>query len=302
MPNILIIGAGGQLGTELAAALQKEHTVITADIKKGGDVILDVLDLASLKRTLQQYQVSEVYLLAAMLSATGEQQPARAWHLNMQSLINVLELAKQGYIQKLFWPSSIAVFDKQANLEPSTMYGISKLAGEKLCRYYHEKFNVDVRSLRYPGLISHIAAPGGGTTDYAVHIYHAALKDNHYNCFLQKDTMLPMMYMDDAVRATLELMRAPAAWVRQRTAYTLAATSFTPEQIGASIRAHLPRFVMDYTPDERQDIANNWPAELDDTDARLDWGWQARYNLHDITKEMLYQLLIKTPWKQPQAV
>jgi nucleoside-diphosphate-sugar epimerase len=267
--------------------------VFTADIKQGADIELNALDVTALKFTLQQYRIDEVYLLAAMLSATGEQKPMAAWNINTQSLLSVLELARLGYIQKVFWPSSIAVFNNEGELEPSTMYGISKLAGEKLCRYYFDRYGVDVRSLRYPGLISYDCLPGGGTTDYAVHIYHAALEGNYYNCFLQADTMLPMMYMPDAIRATLQLMDAPAASVKQRSAYTIGATSFTPAQIAACIKQYLPKFLIEYDADERQAIADNWPGEVDDTDARLDWGWEAKYGLDEMTKDMLYQLHTK---------
>jgi nucleoside-diphosphate-sugar epimerase len=300
MPRNLIIGSAGQLGTELSAALGRQfghENVITADVKEGPDVVLDVLDATTLKYTLQQHRIEEVYLLAAMLSATAEKQPLAAWHLNMQGLINVLELARLGYVKKVFWPSSIAVFDRQGVSEPTTMYGISKLSGEKISLYYHQRYNVDVRSLRFPGLISHSSPPGGGTTDYAVDIFHAAVKDRYYNCFLKPGTVLPMMYMPDAVRATLELMGAPAATVKTRTAYNISAVSFAPEDIAASIKGMIPSFIMDYEPDYRQGIADNWPQRPDDSGARTDWGWKHQYGLEEIVRDMLFHLQIKAPWR-----
>jgi nucleoside-diphosphate-sugar epimerase len=243
--------------------------------------------------------ITQIYLLAAILSATGEKNPALAWNLNMQGLLNVLEIAREEKIQKVYWPSSIAVFGptspkqhcpQHTIIEPTTVYGISKYAGEFWCSYYHQRFGVDVRSLRYPGLISYKSAPGGGTTDYAVDIYHQALNKGQYTCFLRSDTQLPMMYMPDAIRATMELMEAPADRIKVRTSYNLSAMSFSPEEIADSIRAHLPAFKMDCKPDFRQAIADSWPQSIDDSPARADWGWKEEFNLASMTADMLMQL------------
>jgi nucleoside-diphosphate-sugar epimerase len=246
-----------------------------------------------------EQRITQIYLLAAMLSATGEKNPALAWNLNMQGLMHVLDIARDEKLHKVFWPSSIAVFGptspkqqcpQHTIIEPTTVYGISKYAGEFWCQYYHQRFGVDVRSLRYPGLISYKSAPGGGTTDYAVDIYHQALQQGHYTCFLRSDTALPMMYMPDAIRATLELMEAPADRIRVRTAYNLSAMSFSPAQIAESIRVHLPEFKIDYQPDFRQAIADSWPQSIDDSSARADWGWKEAYHLASMTADMLSQL------------
>tara|TARA_Y100000385_G_scaffold113912_1_gene118183 strand:- start:6346 stop:7245 length:900 start_codon:yes stop_codon:yes gene_type:complete len=257
---------------------------------------LDATDEGAMSKILEEGQYDEVYHLAAMLSATGEKKPLAAWDLNMQSLLNILEAAKEGWVKRVFWPSSIAVFGprtpknrvaQDAPLDPTTVYGISKQAGEYWCRYYHEKYGVDVRSIRYPGLIGHRSAPGGGTTDYAVEIYDYAVREAAYTCFLKADQALPMMYMDDAVRGTLELMRAPKDQIRVRTSYNLGAMSFTPSEIGECIRQQKPEFRLDYSPDQRQDIAESWPCSIDDSAAKEDWGWQAEIMIEDMTNIML---------------
>lgn len=307
---ILIIGACGQIGTELTLTLRERYgndRVIASDIREGSDSlmhsgpfeILDATNYDALEEVVAYYDISEVYLMAAMLSATAEKFPMRAWNLNMNSLFNVLNLAKEKKINKVFWPSSIAVFGpntpkdhtpQHTIMEPSTVYGISKQSGERWCEYYFKKFNVDVRSLRYPGLISWKTMPGGGTTDYAVEIYHKALKQGQYTCFLKKDTMLPMMFMDDAIRATLELMEADAERIKVRSAYNLAAMSFDPEEMARSIQKHLPDFTIDYDPDFRQLIADSWPKSIDDSHAQNDWNWQPEFDLDRTTETMLENL------------
>lgn len=307
-PRILIIGANGQIGTELALALAARHgdqAVITSDIVATGPhpqlqhEPLDALDAPALAAIVQRHGITQIYQLVAALSARGEHKPGWAWQLNMTSLLNVLELAADGAIERVFWPSSIAAFGPstprqdtpQATvMEPTTVYGISKLAGEGWCRWYHANRGVDVRSLRYPGLISHRTAPGGGTTDYAVDIFHAALRDGRYTCFLDADQCLPMMYMDDAVRATIELMSAPAKLVRERGSYNLAAMSFSPRDIAARIAAHIPGFQLECEPDFRQAIAATWPCSIDDSAARRDWGWAPRFDLPAMVAEMLEHL------------
>jgi nucleoside-diphosphate-sugar epimerase len=243
--------------------------------------------------------VTQIYLLAAILSATGEKNPNLAWHLNMQGLLNVLDIAREEKLSKVYWPSSIAVFGptsprqncpQQTIIEPTTVYGISKYAGEFWCNYFFNKFDVDVRSIRYPGLISYKSAPGGGTTDYAVEIFHDALEVKHYDCFLQKDTYLPMMYMPDAIRATIELMEAPKDRIKTRTSYNVAAMSFSPEEIAAEINTHIPEFTISYKPDYRQAIANSWPQSIDDSVARADWSWKPEYDLRRMTGDMLENL------------
>lgn len=307
---VLVIGACGQIGTELTFALRDTYggeNVIASDIREGSETlmdsgpfeILDATDYDALEEVIAYYEIDEVYLMAAMLSATAEKFPMRAWNLNMNSLFNVLNLAKEKKIEKIFWPSSIAVFGRNTPktstpqntiMEPSTVYGISKQSGERWCNYYHHKFGVDVRSVRYPGLISWKTMPGGGTTDYAVEIYHKALSDNAYTCFLKEDTKLPMMFMDDAIRATLQLMHADAVTVKIRSSYNLAAMSFTPKEIAKSIKKHLPVFEIAYAPDFRQAIADSWPRSIDDAQAQKDWGWKAEFNLERTTKEMLSNL------------
>lgn len=307
MVRRLVIGAAGQLGIELVLRMQKEFGVDSVDISdirvpdndaamRSKFLHLDATDESALSKILEEGQYDEVYHLAAMLSATGEKKPLAAWDLNMQSLLNVLEAAKEGWIKRLFWPSSIAVFGpstpknsvpQDAPLDPTTVYGISKQAGEFWCRYYHEKYGVDVRSVRYPGLIGHRSVPGGGTTDYAVDIYHYAAKDEPYTCFLKADQALPMMYMDDAVRGTLELMGAPKSKITVRTSYNLGAMSFTPSEVGESIRQQRPQFELRYAPDQRQAIAASWPSSIDDSAANRDWGWQPRITIDDMTSLML---------------
>lgn len=307
---ILIIGACGQIGTELTMTLRKKYGndyVIASDIREGNETlmnsgpfeILDATDSNALEEIIAYYEISEIYLMAAMLSATAEKFPMRAWNLNMNSLFNVLNLAKEKKVDKIFWPSSIAVFGpntpKEATpqntiMEPSTVYGISKQSGERWCEYYFKKFDVDVRSIRYPGLISWKTMPGGGTTDYAVEIYHKALEEGTYNCFLKKDTVLPMMYMDDAIKATLQIMEADADDIKVRSSYNLAAMSFKPEDIAKSIQQHIPDFTITYEPDFRQAIADSWPSSIDDSDARADWGWKADFDMENTTSTMLKNL------------
>ena len=311
MPKyILIIGACGQIGTELTFALREKYgseQVIASDIREGNDdlmqsgpfEILDATNYDALEEVIAYYDISEVYLMAAMLSATAEKFPMRAWNLNMNTLFNVLNLAKEKKIDKIFWPSSIAVFgpttpknDTPQNtiMEPSTVYGISKQSGERWCEYYFNKFNVDVRSIRYPGLISWKTMPGGGTTDYAVEIYHKALSEGAYSCFLKEDTKLPMMFMDDAIRATLELMYTDAKYINVRSSYNLSGMSFTPKEMAESIKKHIPEFSIRYAPDFRQHIADSWPSSIDDTNARTDWNWKAEFDLDATTKTMLENL------------
>nr|WP_316639237.1 NAD-dependent epimerase/dehydratase family protein [uncultured Roseateles sp.] len=307
-PKILIIGANGQIGTELALSLAQKHgfdRVITSDVAPTGRVpglrheMLDVTDAAALTSVAQRHEITQIYHLAAALSASGEKHPQWAWNLNMVGLLNVLELARQMRMDRIFWPSSIAAFGpttpqqhtpQSTVMDPTTVYGISKLAGERWCAWYHANHGVDVRSLRYPGLISYKTPPGGGTTDYAVDIFHQALKSGRYTCFLEEGQALPMMYMPDALRATIELMEAPAASIRQRDSYNLAGVSFTPAQIAAAIRAELPGFEISYAPDFRQAIAASWPQSIDDSAAQTDWGWKADYDLQAMVRDMLTHL------------
>ena len=307
-PRILVVGANGQLGTELTAALAARYgadNVVASDRSKTDRhanrryEMLDVTDTERLATLVERYQITQIYHLAAALSAAGETHPAWTWRLNMDGLLNVLEIARQRTLEKVFWPSSIAAFGpttpedgtpQTTVMEPGTVYGISKLAGEGWCRWYFEKHGVDVRSLRYPGLISWKTSPGGGTTDYAVEIFHAALKGERYTCFLEPDELLPMLYMDDAVRATLDLMEAPGAEITERGSYNLAGLSFTPSEIANEIRKHLPDFEIVYEPDFRQAIASSWPNSIDDRCARTDWGWRHRYDLSQMVNEMLKNL------------
>lgn len=308
--KILVIGASGQIGVELTLALRRiygESNVIASDLREqnpllqgtGPYVSLDVMNKEMLHVQVIRQGVTQIYLLAAILSATGEKNPGLAWHLNMQGLLNVLDIAREEKLSKVYWPSSIAVFGptspkkdcpQKTIIEPTTVYGISKYAGEFWCHYYFNKYGVDVRSLRYPGLISYKSAPGGGTTDYAVEIFHEALEEGHYTCFLQEDTYLPMMYMPDAIRATVELMEAPAEKIRERTSYNVSAISFSPREIAGEIKGHLPAFTIDYQPDYRQAIANSWPGSIDDSVARADWGWQPEFDLARMTTDMLQNL------------
>lgn len=306
--RILIIGAGGQIGIELAAELSKiyGHTnVISSDLKAPAVAvenpfeILDALDAKSLFEIVKKHQVTQIYHLAALLSATGEQNPMFAWKLNMESLFHVLDLAKEKHIRQIYWPSSIAVFGpttpsentpQYTVMEPSTIYGISKQAGERWCEWYFKKFGVDVRSLRYPGLIGWKSAPGGGTTDYAVHIFHEALKTKTYESFLSENTALPMMHMEDAIRATIEIMQAPSEKIKIRGSYNLAGISFSPKEIAAEIKKHIPDFTITYKPDFRQAIADSWPKSINDQDAKKDWGWQEKYDLPKLVENMLTNL------------
>jgi nucleoside-diphosphate-sugar epimerase len=308
--RILVIGACGQIGVELTLALRKIYgsaNVIASDLREenpllhgtGPYVSLDVMNKEMLHVQVIRQNITQIYLLAAILSATGEKNPNLAWHLNMQGLLNVLDIAREEKLSKIYWPSSIAVFGptspkqqcpQQTIIEPTTVYGISKYAGEFWCNYYFQRFGVDVRSLRYPGLISYKSAPGGGTTDYAVEIYHDALEDKSYECFLREDTYLPMMYMPDAIRATIELMEAPAERISVRTSYNLSGMSFSPKEIAASIQKHIPEFSISYAPDYRQSIADSWPQSIDDSVARRDWGWKQEFDLDKMTADMLQNL------------
>ena len=304
---ILVIGACGQIGTELTTALALQHgaeNVLAADIQTQpagvkNYIRLDALDHQAIERVVRECGVTQIYLLAAMLSANGEKDINAAWRLNVQSLMSVLQIARDQKLDKVFWPSSIAVFGpgsakyncrQHARSEPVTVYGISKKAGEYFCNYYFENFGVDVRSLRFPGLVSYITPPGGGTTDYAVDIYHQALEKGNYTAFLEEDCCLPMMYMPDAISATLELMNAPKEKISIRTAYNVAAMSFAPCDIAAAIRQHIPGFKLSTAPDFRQAIAQSWPASIDDQQARSDWGWKPAFDLSTMTKDMLSNL------------
>jgi nucleoside-diphosphate-sugar epimerase len=308
--KILVIGASGQIGVELTLALRKIYgnaNVIASDLREqnpllegtGPYVALDVMNKEMLHVQVIRQGITQIYLLAAILSATGEKNPNLAWHLNMQGLLNVLDIAREEKLHKVYWPSSIAVFGptspkqqcpQQTIIEPVTVYGISKYAGEFWCNYYFQRYGVDVRSLRYPGLISYKSAPGGGTTDYAVEIFHEALEQKHYECFLREDTYLPMMYMPDAIRATIELMEAPAEKIGIRHSYNLGGMSFSPKEISEEIRKHIPDFTIAYQPDYRQEIADGWPQSIDASVAREDWGWKEEFDLAAMTKDMLMNL------------
>lgn len=308
--KILIIGACGQIGSELTQRLREVYgldNVIASDIRKGSQEVfqtgpfetIDALNYDQVAAAVEKYQIDEVYLMAALLSATAEKNPAFGWDLNMNSLFHVLNLAKDGKIKKVFWPSSIAVFGpttpKQNTpqytvMEPSTVYGISKQAGERWCEYYYNRYGVDVRSIRYPGLISWKTPPGGGTTDYAVDIYYKAIEENKYTCFLSEETELPMMYMDDAIRATIGIMQAEKEEVKIRSSYNLSAMSFTPKQIAESIAKVQPGFEISYEPDFRQAIADSWPSSIDDSSARQDWGWKHDFDMEKMTQVMLENL------------
>ena len=305
-----MIGAGGQLGSELTKALVNTHgsdAVIATDFQESVKSkfaycrfqTLDVLDKDAIANLIQEEKITQVYHLAAILSANGEKNPVQAWDINMRGLLNVLELAKECKLDKVFWPSSIAVFGpnspktntpQDAFKNPTTVYGISKLAGEHWCEYYFNTFGVDVRSLRFPGLIGYKSLPGGGTTDYAVDIYYKAVNKEPFTCFLQKDTALPMMYMEDAVQATLQLMAAPASNIQIRTSYNLSGMSFSPQEIAESIRSHYPEFSINYAPDFRQKIADSWPSSINDDSARNDWGWKASFGLAEMTAEIITKL------------
>lgn len=306
--SILILGACGQIGTELTLKLREIYGgqyVIASDIREGNKdlmdsgpfEIIDATNYHSILDVVKKYHISEIYLMAAMLSVTAEKFPKKAWNLNMNSLLHVLKLAKKKVIKKVFWPSSIAVFGTTTPrqntpqitvMEPTTVYGISKLAGERWCAYYKDHYDVDVRTVRYPGIISWKTAPGGGTTDYAIEIYHKAIKDGYYKCFLSKDTRLPMMYMEDAVKATIDLMQAENK--KDYYSYNIAAINFTPKEIAASVKKFIPDFKIDYSPDFRQKIADSWPQSIDDTKAKKDWGWNYSIDLERMTKIMLENL------------
>ena len=308
--KILIIGACGQIGTELTQKLREIYgveNVIASDIRKlnidvvnsGPFEVLNALDFNQIQHLVEVHQIDEVYLMAALLSATAEKNPAFAWDLNMNSLFHVLNLATAGKIKKIFWPSSIAVFGpttprentpQYTIMEPSTVYGISKQTGERWCEYYHNIYGVDVRSIRYPGLISWSSPPGGGTTDYAVDIFHKAIAKKKYDCFLSSETKMPMMYMDDAIAATIQIMQSPKEQIKIRSSYNLAAMSFTPSEIAEEIKKHIPEFTITYHPDFRQKIADSWPASIDDSAAREDWKWSHQFDISSMTKDMLDHL------------
>jgi nucleoside-diphosphate-sugar epimerase len=317
MERILVTGALGQLGTELVTELQKMHgleNIIATDIHpplnndfKGIYTTLDILDKTSLTQITNKYHITQIYHLAAILSANAEKSPQMAWKINMDGLMNVLELAREESIRRIYWPSSIAVFGpdspkdntpQETVMNPNTIYGVTKVAGEKLCAYYNQKHGLDIRSLRYPGLIGHKSLPGGGTTDYAVEIYHEAIKNSHFTCPLSEEAMLPMMFMPDAVRATVELMQAERNKLTVETSYNLAGMSFTPEEIAENIRAYIPDFQIAYKPDFRQKIAMSWPNSIDDSAAQKDWKWKVAYNLKRMTDEMIChiseQLLVQS--------
>jgi nucleoside-diphosphate-sugar epimerase len=312
MAKILIIGACGQIGTELVLTLREKHdnqSVIASDVREncpeilanGPYVQLDILNREEVRNYVIEQKIEQVYLLAALLSATAEKNPDFAWKLNMEGLFTILDLAKEGYLKQIFWPSSIAVFGPTTPknntpqltfMEPSTVYGISKLAGENWCAYYYAKFGVDVRSIRYPGLISYKSPPGGGTTDYAVDIFYKAKAGQEFSCFLKQDTELPMMFMDDAIRATIELMNADSKTLTVRTSYNIAGCSFTPEQIAEQIQKHIPEFQISYNSDFRQAIADSWPNSIDDSVAKKDWGWSSQYDLPKLVSIMLENVTV----------
>lgn len=308
--KILVIGACGQIGVELTLALRKIYgsaNVVASDLREENELLkgtgpyvsMDVMNKEMLHVQVIRQNITQIYLLAAILSATGEKNPNLAWHLNMQGLLNVLDIAREEKLDKVYWPSSIAVFGptspkqlcpQQTVIEPTTVYGISKYAGEFWCNYYHQRYGVDVRSIRYPGLISYKSAPGGGTTDYAIEIYLEALAEKKYKCFLKEDSYLPMMYMPDAIRATMELMHAPANQISVRTSYNISGMSFSPKEIAASIQKHIPDFQLSCEPDYRQAIADSWPQSIDDAVAHKDWGWKPEFDLDKMTVDMLDNL------------
>ena len=311
--KILVIGACGQIGVELTLELRKIYggsNVVASDLRAENELLkgtgpyvsLDVMNKEMLHVQVIRQNITQIYLLAAILSATGEKNPNLAWHLNTQSLLNVLEIAKDENVRKVYWPSSIAVFGptspkincpQKTVIEPTTVYGISKFAGEFWCNYFNHRYDIDVRSLRYPGLISYKSEPGGGTTDYAVEIFHDALEEDHFTCFLKEDTYLPMMYMPDAIRATIELMESPVEKISVRTSYNIHGMSFSPKEIAAEIKKHIPGFSITYEPDYRQQIAESWPQSIDDSVARNDWNWKPKYDLATMTADMIENLKIE---------
>ncbi|MEQ1625607.1 MAG: NAD-dependent epimerase/dehydratase family protein [Sediminibacterium sp.] len=308
--KILVIGACGQIGVELTLALRKIYgsaNVVASDLREENELLkgtgpyvsMDVMNKEMLHVQVIRQNITQIYLLAAILSATGEKNPNLAWHLNMQGLLNVLDIAREEHLDKVYWPSSIAVFGptspkllcpQQTIIEPTTVYGISKYAGEFWCNYFHQRYGVDVRSIRYPGLISYKSAPGGGTTDYAIEIYLEALAEKKYKCFLSENSYLPMMYMPDAIRATMELMHAPANQISVRTSYNISGMSFSPKEIAASIQKSIPDFQLTCEPDYRQAIADSWPQSIDDSVANQDWGWKPEFDLDKMTLDMLDNL------------
>ncbi|MCB0669361.1 MAG: NAD-dependent epimerase/dehydratase family protein [Saprospiraceae bacterium] len=304
---ILVTGANGQIGTILTRMLRQKHgreEVIASDIIRPNYdddpfLMLDILNVQRIREVIEDFEIREIYHLAAILSANGEWNPIKTWNVNLNGLLSILDLAREFELDKVFFPSTIAIHGpttpkkqtpQEASFLPTTAYGMSKLAGEHWCHYYHQRFKIDVRSLRYPGIIGHDSLPGGGTTDYAVEIFHEAIKKGHYTCFLEPDTRLPMMYMDDAMRATRELMAAEAEKIHVRTAYNLTGMSFTPAELADEIRKHIPGFTIDYKPDFRQAIANSWSQSIDDSKAREDWGWQPAYDLEKMTSDMIVHL------------
>ncbi|MCE3281029.1 MAG: NAD-dependent epimerase [Bacteroidetes bacterium] len=306
--KILVIGSSGQIGTELVQNLRDIYgidSVIASDVKvteqakEGPFEVIDVMDAQGLLTIVKRHKITQIYLLAALLSATAEKMPKFGWDLNMQGLFNVLDLAKEKIIRQVYWPSSIAVFGPNTPkvntpqftvMEPSTVYGISKQAGERWCEYYFNKYGVDVRSLRYPGLIGWKSAPGGGTTDYAVHIFHEALKSGKYECFLSENTILPMMYMPDAIKATIGIMQAEPKKVKIRSSYNLSGFSFSPNDIAEEIKKYIPEFKISYAPDSRQQIADSWPQSIDSQEAKKDWNWQPEFDLKAMTADMIKNL------------
>ncbi len=310
MSKTIVIGASGQIGSDLTLELRNRFgndNVIASDIKNAADDVmssgpfetLDVMDESGVAAVFKKHDISKVYLLAAMLSGSAEKNPKKAWDLNMKSLLSILDMAKEGLIKKVFWPSSIAVFGPTTPkentpqltiMEPSTVYGISKLAGERWCEYYFKKYGVDVRGVRYPGLISYKTEAGGGTTDYAVEIFYEAIRAGKYECFLSENTLLPMMFMPDAIRATIDLVEAPAEKVKIRSSYNLSAISFDPKGLAAEIKKHIPEFSITYKPDFRQQIAESWPGSIDDAEARADWGWKHEYDISKMTDIMLKEI------------
>jgi nucleoside-diphosphate-sugar epimerase len=312
MKKILVIGAGGQIGTELTLELRNRfgnEVVVASDVKNSCPILLkgglfdqlDIMDREAVRKYIIEEKFTDVYLLAALLSATAEKNPDFAWKLNMEGLFTILDLAKEGHLKKVFWPSSIAVFGpttprentpQYTIMEPATVYGISKQAGERWCEYYANKHNVDVRSIRYPGLISYTSEPGGGTTDYAVDIFYKAKNSGHFDCFLKEDTRLPMMYMEDAIRATVDLMEAPLENIKIRSSYNLSGCDFTPKELAIEIKNHVPNFTINYAPDFRQEIADSWPESIDDSRAQEDWGWEKKFNTAQMVEDMLKNIQV----------